>query len=130
MFHWTLFHLQFRRMLKHGRGPGSVMLGFILLAGSVVFTYVSYQQRAAHGYFLIPCGGVAIGLGYLTLGLTAPRVHSGYDTRARAAQTEEIEALTLPNETAPGICWQCGERVRVSNRICTSCGATQKRPRE
>lgn len=117
-------------MLKHGRGPGSVMLGFILLAGSVVFTYVSYQQRAAHGYFLIPCGGVAIGLGYLTLGLTAPRVHSGYDTRARAAQTEEIEALTLPNETAPGICWQCGERVRVSNRICTSCGATQKRPRE
>ena len=61
---------------------------------------------------------------------TMPHVKSGYGTRARAAQAEEIEALTLPHQAAPGVCWQCGSRVRAGSAICGGCGAAQRRPRK
>src|SRR5579859_2913411 len=45
---------------------------------------------------------------------------------ARAAGGRPVAGFdVLPNTVQPGLCWQCGGRVKLDSRICLNCGATQ-----
>lgn len=103
----------------------------LLAAAAAWFVLAIFAPLGGTYRFLFPSVFLVVVLSLLAyFRFTAPRVHTGYGSKARAAETEEIEALTLPHETTPGVCWQCGERVRAGSRICGMCGAAQRRPRK
>jgi hypothetical protein len=45
--------------------------------------------------------------------------------RGGPADAYEPGFAALPNSVQPGLCWQCGGRVKPNSRICLNCGATQ-----
>lgn len=111
------------------RVPGFIVAGLLIGIGIAIAFYVNQDGRG-NGRFVCPGGLIIIGLTLIAyIMFTAPRVTSGYGTHARSARTEEVEALTLPHQAAPGVCWQCGSRVRAGSAICGGCGAAQRRPR-
>jgi hypothetical protein len=109
-----------------GRSVGGFWVGLVMLVVGVGLTAVSYTAAtAASSSSYIVFIGLIIG-GLVRMALSATSLFSGSE-RGRSAVLPLIPGgfVAPPSEVSPGLCWQCGAKVKPDRLICLRCGATQ-----